>query len=289
MCVIAKLTAPALRPIKTLRLCLSLVTVLLLLSSCSETADPLPDAVIAQLDIANNSIADLTADGGDDVPANELRQSVLRAQGAGTTLRIVVAAPDGEFVSAKSVVDRYGGTAISYQADRAAFEGASRDMSVSQLDRAVDAAKVEFDIGESAAAFVSVIESEGLDERDTTFARNALLWLLIPAALFMLSGAWSYLQARKRRLKRHNDFVERKAVLSDWAAQLGPEVESLRPIVAASSDDAAQTTWHDSKEFVSSISQALNGATSVGELDAAEMRIGRAAIKLRDLRSSLSQ
>ena len=105
----------------------------------------------------------------------------------------------------------------------------------------------------------------------------------------MLSGAWSYLQARKRRLRRHYQFVNRKAVLIDWAGQLGPEVESLRPIVAASPDNAAQRTWHDSREFVSSISTALAAATTVGELDVAEMRVGRTAIKLRNLRSSLSQ
>lgn len=287
--MIATSSAHSLRPINAVRLCLSLFSILLLLSSCAESVDPLPDAVIAQLDITNNAIADLTADGGDDVPANELRQSVLRAQGAGTTLRVVVAAPDGEFVSAKSVVDRYGGTALAYQAGGASFEGASRDMSAGQLERAIGAAKVEFDIGESAMSFVDVLESEGLEERGTPLGRWLLLGVLALTALFMLSGAWSYLQARKRRLKRHRQFVERKAVLTDWAAQLGPEVESLRSFVAASSDDAAQHTWHESQEFVGSISSALEGASTVGELDAAEMRIGRAAIKLRDLRSSLSR
>lgn len=139
------------RSIKTIWLCLSLGGVLVLLTSCSESADPLPDAVIAQLDRTNNTIADLNAD-GDELPANVLLQSVLRAEVAGTTLRIVVAAPSGEFVSAKSVVDRYGGTAISYQSERATFEGASQDMTGSQLERAVGAAKVQSDIGESAAA-----------------------------------------------------------------------------------------------------------------------------------------
>jgi hypothetical protein len=276
------------RSIKTIWLCLSLGGVLVLLTSCSESADPLPDAVIAQLDRTNNTIADLNAD-GDELPANVLLQSVLRAEVAGTTLRIVVAAPSGEFVSAKSVVDRYGGTAISYQSERATFEGASRDMTGSQLERAVGAAKIQSDIGESAAAFTNVLESEGLEKRNGTLVRTALLLLFIPAALFMLSGAWSYLQARKRRLRRHYQFVNRKVVLIDWAGQLGPEVESLRPIVAASPDNAAQRTWHDSREFVSSISTALAAATTVGELDVAEMRVGRTAIKLRDLRSSLSQ
>ena len=37
-------------------------------------------------------------------------------------------------------------------------------MTGSQLERAVGAAKVQSDIGESAAAFANVLESEGLEE-----------------------------------------------------------------------------------------------------------------------------
>jgi len=110
---------------------------------------------------------------------------------------------------------------------------------------------------------------------------------LIPAALFMLWGAWTYFQARKRRLKRQSEFDSRKKVLSDWAAQLGPEVESLRAGVVASSDDTAQQSWHEAREFVTKIVPTVDGAHTIGELDAAEMRIGRVAIKLRDLRRSL--
>ena len=285
----ASSTALSRRPSSTISRLALLLFVFVFAASCSQSTEPLATDVAARLDIANNAIADLTPDGSEDVPTDELMQSVLRAQSAGTTLRIVVAAPDGDFVSAKSVVDRYGGTAISYQADRTGFEGASRDMSAAQLDRAVDQAKVEFDIGASAAAFVNVIETEGLEARGRTFARTALLLLLIPAALFMLSGAWSYLQARKRRIKRHEKFSERKVVLIDWAAQLGPEVESLRPLAAESPDNDDQRIWHESQDFVSSVQSTLDSATSVGELDVAEMRIGRTAIKLRDLRRSLEQ
>ncbi len=270
-----------------LRLIVVLFVALAIVAGCSDSDEPLADEVIAQLDVANNAVADLTGDRSEEVPRNELMQAVLRAQSAGTTLRIVVAPSDGELVSAKSVVDRYGGTAISYQADQTGFEGASRDMSGSQLNRAVDAAKADFDMGESAAAFVDVIETEGLDPKGRTLARTLWLLLLIPAAVFMLSGAWSYLQARKRRVKRHAAFSDRKAVLSDWATQLGPEVESLRSAVGSSSDDNAKRIWHESQEFVSGIGPTLDAAANVGELDVAEMRIGRTAIKLRDLRRSL--
>lgn len=259
----------------------------LVVPACAESSAPLPAEVAAELDIANNAIADLTDDEGEQVPRPELMQSILRAQTAGTTLRVVVAPVDGELVPARSVVDRYGGTAISYQAGRTAFEGASRDMSSDQLERAVDAAKAEFAIGDSAAAFVDVIETEGLEEPGRSLIRTVLLLLLIPAAAFMLSGAWSYVQARRRRVSRRAKFLERKAVLTDWAAQLGPEVEALRPVVASSPDDDAQRVWRESQEFVSTIGTTLDSARTIGELDVAEMRIGRTAIKLRDLRRSL--
>lgn len=264
-----------------------LLGLLTFLAGCSDTPEPLPAEVVAQLDIANNAIADLTDGESEAVPRNDLMQSVLRAQTAGTTLRIVVAPSDGQLVSARSVVDRYGGTALSYQADESAFEGASRDMSAEQLDRAVDAARADFDIDDSAAAFIAVIEDEGLDPKGRTLTRTLLLLLLIPASLFMLSGAWTYLQARKRRVRRQAAFAERKAVLTDWAAQLRPELESLRSVVANSPDDSAQQVWHDSHEFVSTIGPLLESASTTGELDAAEMRIGRTAIKLRDVRRSL--
>lgn len=269
------------------RLALLLVAMTLVVPACAESSAPLPAEVAAELDIANNAIADLTDDEGEQVPRPELMQSILRAQTAGTTLRVVVAPVDGELVPARSVVDRYGGTAISYQAGRTAFEGASRDMSSDQLERAVDAAKAEFAIGDSAAAFVDVIETEGLEEPGRSLIRTVLLLLLIPAAAFMLSGAWSYVQARRRRVSRRAKFLERKAVLTDWAAQLGPEVEALRPVVASSPDDDAQRVWRESQEFVSTIGTTLDSARTIGELDVAEMRIGRTAIKLRDLRRSL--
>lgn len=265
------------------------VTFLLLLSGCGGSSSSLDAEAERQLEIADNGVADLAGDlGTEQVPTERLRQIISRAEEAGTDLRIVVAAPDGEFISAKAVVDRFGGTAIAYQADRTGFEGASRDLSAEQLDEAVNAAKVELDIGDSADAFVSVLERDGVESRTTSGARPVLLALLIPAALFMLWGAYSYFRARKRRIRRQVTFDQRKAVLLDWADQLRPQLDDLGPMVVASPDLAAQKTWHESNDFVSSIMPVLSEARTIGELDAAEMRISRTAIKLRDLRSSLT-
>lgn len=263
----------------------------LLLSSCGSSVAPLDDEVARQFDIANNSIADLTnGEGVEQVPFDELIRVVARADQTGTDLRIVVVGPNSEFVPAESVVDRYGGTAISYQVDRTGFEGASKDLGGAVLSQAVNAAGVELDIGESASAFVSVLENQP-DGVATTSSSSSQLWLLallIPAAAFMLWGAWSYFGARKARIKRQTSFDERKWVLADWARQLTPELETLSPIVVASPDREAQRIWHESHDFVDEVIPSIENATSIAELDAAEIRIGRTAIRLRDLRKSLT-
>jgi len=264
-----------------------LSSLLLFAASCSPAADPVL-AEAAELFDAGERLVDLTpANGAEDVRRSEVVQAIAQADEAGTALRVVVAAPEGEFIAASSIVDQYGGTAISYQANRTGFEGASRDVSKAQLDRAVAAAKDELDIGDSATAFVKVIADEGVEPRGRSMASTLLWFLLALGALVMVSGAYSYWQARRRRKKRQVDFEARKAVLTDWAGQLRPEVESLRVPVAASADDSGQQTWHDSHDFIAKILPSLDQATGAEDLDAAEMRIGRTAIKLRDLRRSL--
>lgn len=269
-----------------LRALLLAIVVSMLAASCGSASEPLNADATRQFDIENNTIADLTSPGAEDVPREELRDAISRAQRAGTILRVVVADTNAEFVSAKSVVDRYGGTAISYQANRTSFEGASRDLSGDQLDRAVDAAKVELDIGDSATAFVEVLETEGLDKRGISLGRILAILFFILAAAVLVYGAASYLGARTRRDKERREFSERRAVLRDWASQLGPEVDALQA-TAVAKDATAKQDLNDASEFVASIVPKLDEAKSLGELDAAEMRIGRLAIKLRDLRSTL--
>ena len=271
---------------KNLWVILSLALAGLLIAGCSTSAE-LPAEVLEGLS-RDNPIADLTAqDGAEDVRRDLLLPALAQAEAAGTRLRIVITPEDGELTSAKSIVDQFGGTALSYQANRTSFEAASRDMSADQLERAIDQARVQLDIGESVTAFVGVIGTEGLESPSSGFLGRLIIPLLVIAAAFMLWGAWSYVQARRRRAKRMASFMERRAVLADWAAQLAPEVEDLRSMVAVSPDDSAQTSWHQAQEFVSAIGPAVEGARTVSDLDVAEMRISRMAIKLRDLRKQV--
>jgi len=266
----------------------ALMMLAMLLAGCGSDATPLDSEVARQFDVAGTSVVDLSSGVAGAIPGDALLAAVEAADAADTKLRVVISAADGEAVPAGAIVDRYGGTAISYQAIEVGFEAASRDMSAAQLDRAVAAARTEVDIGESAQAFVNVIADEGLQPISSAFPRWLLWVLLIPAGLFMLSGAWSYFQARKRRLKREQDFLQRRSVLRDWAAQLAPEIELLAPATAAGADPSARATLDEATVFVQSIGPKLDAAQSLGELDAAEMRIGRVAIKLRELRRILS-
>jgi len=267
---------------------LSLALVGFVASSCGSTTEVSGD--VAQAFDRNDLIADLTPqDGSEDIRRDILLPALAQAEAAGTELRVVVTGFDAELESAKAIVDRYGGTALSYQVNQASFEAASRDLSAAQLERAIDQARVELDIGDSVAAFVSVLEAEGVEAPGSSLLNRLIIPLLLAAAAFMLWGAWSYVQARKRRARRQRAFMERRRVLSDWAAQLAPEVEALRGGVAVSADNSAQSTWQEAQEFVSSIVPAVEGARTASDLDVAEMRISRMAIKLRDLRSLIEK
>jgi len=164
-------------------------------------------------------------------------------------------------------------------------EASSSSMTVEQLDRASNAAKGVFDTADSAVVFVDVIESGGVQTPGRAFTQTAFLPLLIATALFTLLGPWPSMQAPKRR----TDFVERKLMLPNWASQLNPEDRSSRSLVASAYNNAAQMAWYETQQFVHSISTMLATAGSVGELDAVEMRFGRTAVKLWDLRRSLTQ
>ena len=152
-----------------------LVALVLVAGGCGQSSSALPDEVVAQFDIENNLIADVSnGQGIERVSSADLLDVIARADQAGTELRIVVAAPDGEFVSAESVVNRYGGSALAYQIDRNGFDAASRDLTGAQLNEAVEAA-VNGRIADSASAFVGVLET--IDMSSARSSNRA--WLLL--------------------------------------------------------------------------------------------------------------
>lgn len=267
------------------RIAFVLFAVLALFVSACGSDVALPDAVTRQLDIPNNSIATVSDSISEDVPRIDLLQATSRARALGTELRFVIAGDTDELVDAQAVADRYGGTVLSYKSGDARFT-ASGDMDNDQLDRAIAAASGEPDMGSSALAFVRQLEDEGgIKERSSGVPW--WIWLLLAVAiLFVLWQLRSYLEARKRATRRRDNFAHRREILRDWAQRLGPEVDMVQPHYARLDPDGRRML-DESRSLIESVVPAVADASSLGELDASEIRIARTAIKLRTLRQQL--
>ena len=268
------------------KLCSVLMGLVLLAAACAETGT-IPGPVVQQFDLENNSIADLTERGAEQVPRLDLLRAANRARGLGTELRFVIAGVDDELVSASAVVARYGGTVLSYKANDSAFEAASKDIHSDQIDEAIIPAGQSSDIGSSAHAFVDVLERDGLRSPGRDWWPVVAGLLLAVAVAFLPIQAFRFWRAHRRSAKRRRDFLERKAVLRDWAERVAPEVADLEGSVALGGE-AAERTLNEARELAGIIVAKVDEARSSGDLDAAEMRIGRTYIKLRDLRASLA-
>jgi hypothetical protein len=271
----------------TVARCLAAILVVLVLATACSESETIPGEVVEQLDLAGNKIADLTEPGDEEVPRLELLRASNRASLLGTDLRFVIAGAEDELVSASAVVAVYGGTVLSYKANDTAFEAASNDIRAEQIDAAMIPAGQSGDLGASANAFVDLLEEQGIQSPGRAWWPAILATMLVISLLFLLYQAYRLWRARQRRAKRRRDFVERKAVLRDWAERLAPEVEALEEPVAAAGESARQTL-EEAREFSGRIVAKVDEATSPGDLDAAEMRIGRTHIKLRDLRRDLA-
>lgn len=258
---------------------------LLALAACGGGGD-LPDDVVAQFAVDNNAIADLTNEGDERIRTADLLDAVGRARSAGTDLRVVIAASDGELVPPQDVVARYGGTALSFKANSTTFEVYSDDISDAQLFEATRPASEQATISGSAGAFVAYLQRQGIQANGFDWTR--LLYVaLVLALLFMLWQLWRFLNARKRRAKRKAEFMSRRSTLTEWGGQLRGEVVSLHQAIPLD-DTSARSTLDEVAVFAQSIEAKVADATNIGELDAAEMRIGRSFIKLRELRKSLT-
>lgn len=270
-------------PILTLILALAVF-----LPACGGSGDPVPDDVVRALDIPNNTMAIVGESMSEEVPQSEMLAAAARARDLGAELRFVVSGDDRELVNAKSVADRYGGIVLSYKTGSPSFL-AGGNISDDQLGRAVQAAGVESDMGASAQAFVDVLEADGEIETRGRGLGGVPLWiwaLLAVAIIFVLWQLRNYLAARRRAERRQAKFAERQALLADWAQRLAPEVETVRPHYSRL-DATGRTMLDESGSFVNTVGSTIEGASSLAELDAAEIRIARTAIKLRTLRQTL--
>lgn len=256
-------------------------------AACGSSSDAIPEEVLATFDVEGSWIADLTEPGDEPFDPQLVLASIGRARAAGTELRVVVVGSQDERPSPKAIVDKYGGTVLVYKANDGEFFAHSGDMPTDQVERAAQgAASDQRTISDSVAGFVRTVSSEGI--QGSSIFDTLLRWVLLPlAALFMIVMLLRYLRARNGARKRTDQFLDRKRSLSEWAGQLPGEIDSLRGAVALASDES-RITLHEVDDFASGIGSKIAAAENMGELDAAEMRLGRAFIKLRELGKAVS-
>lgn len=256
------------------------------LAACGGSSGSVPEEVAAAFDIEGNWIADLTEPGDEPFNPQLVLSSIGQARALGTELRVVVVGSQDERPSPQAIVDQYGGTALVYKANDGEFFAHSADMPTDQVARAAQGlASNQPTISDSVAGFVGSIGQEGI-ERSSSFD-TLLRWVLLPlAALFMIAMLVRYLRARNAARKRTDQFTDRKRSLTEWAGRLPGEIDSLRGAAALAGDES-RTTLQELEDFSAGIGAKLEAADNMGELDAVEMRLGRAFIKTRELGTAL--
>jgi len=256
-------------------------TIMLALAACGSSGT-VPEEVSAEFDQSGNWIADLTDPGDEQFDPQLVLGSIGQARAAGTELRVVVVGSRDERPSPQPIVDKYGGTVLVYKANDGEFFAHSADMSNDQVARAAQGpASNQPTISDSVSGFVRTIAEEGI--AGTSIFDTLLRWVLLPlAALFMILMLLRYLNARRGAKRRTDQFGDRRRSLSEWAGQLPDEIDALRGDVALASDES-RATLQEVEDFAGGVQAKLANAENMGDLDAVEMRLGRAFIKLREL------
>lgn len=255
----------------------------LVVSACATSSGgPLPDDVVALLDVDHRAVADLTVPGPgvEIVDRESLEQAALRAKSAGTDLHIVIVDKDRDLISADSIVSKYPGTALSFKANDPTWGFASTDINIGQLERAMQAGAGASTMAETATAFVGVIESEGI-ERPSKNNVILLTVLFLASLAFFIGRLMSFLSSRKRKETTQQDLDDRKAKLVE---QVGSMRNDIAQIMLKGDDNVrAQTREHGQR--ITDLLDSVNSAQSVLEIDEAEIRLNTIAMKLNSLRS----
>lgn len=255
--------------------------------STSRNLEPLSEEVVSLFDADGGVIADLTepGQGVEFVAHSELVQAAARAKAAGTDLRIVIVDKDSDLISAESVVAAYPGTALSFKANDPTWAFASSDISLDQLERAMQAATSQTSeatshtsIADTALAFVEVIESEGID-------RPSSLRVVLLAVAVVLAGAFFFWQLkrvfgkREREAQKEVDFDERRAALVERVGELRSDLD--RVMIDGDDADRSQAREHDSA--LSAVIESVNASSDVLEIDELEIRLNQTATKVAEL------
>lgn len=292
------------RPI-TFVLASLLACVTLLVSLLSVAA---PAAAVANIDevVDQLNATRVYVEDGADADTAAIAAAVSRAQGAGINAYAVVLADDGAGIKAQNIQAALPDNATVLLYTPTLYDFESRDICPARFDEARSTADSAITTGSASAgvdAFVTALiaipadpdcaaagdsgNADGSGNSGSSFWR----WLLIAlAALFLIALLWTLykvLAGSRRRQREEQEFEERRRILKDWAGTLRAPVTELQPHVAAAKSSSLATMYNDALKVARESEGNLDRATAIPDLDAAEIRIARAQMQIRDVRKGL--
>lgn len=141
------------------------------------------------------------------------------------------------------------------------------------------------------AAFVEAVVAQPPCEDDGSFLGGGLpAWVWVLAALVLgaiLAWTLAAAAAARRATQQASDFESRRDVLRDWALTLRRPITELHSPVSAAQSASLTSMYTDALGIARDAEAEVMGASSLPELDRAEMRIAKAQTLIRDLQGSL--
>lgn len=273
-----------------LRLLLGLAVVSAgLLASVSPAAAADEATVIANLQADRVYIEE----GAESIDRTVINNAIRNAEGCGITLYVAVLADDDATFSARAIREGIGdGTVALFKP--LTYNLASNDIDENRFKRAetiADPVLAEAFAHVAVNQFVEAACGIPADEESRLPPR---LWILLGlglvgalAAVIFFSVAASTFSRGRRDAAQSSDFDKRRVVLQDWAAELRGPVTELQAPVAGTRSDALATMYNEALAVARESEAEIAAARSEPELDRIEIRIARAWMQLRDIRSAI--
>lgn len=256
----------------------------------------IPAAAAVELDDVFNVFDDgahvFVEPGAENVDAIRLQAVVDRAAQADINLYIAVVANGSERVEAELLRDALGpSTVLVFTPD--IYRLATSDMCEASFIAARQQSNAELSNGTADEAASAFVEAALLQPRCTASSGAPWLplWLLIPLLLLALGllGGFLFRSLRKSRdaERRAREFEERREVLREWAFSLREPLTALNGPVTQAGNPQLSRMYNDALSIAQQSESDIARATEAPELDAAEIRVARAQMEVRELSQSL--
>lgn len=236
--------------------------------------------------------------------AAQLDAAVTKAKADDVDLYIAVLADDTSGVKAKAILE---GVAAGREVTVLLFSPTVYDFESSEIcpprfDEAsanADTAITTQNPDVAANAFVDellALPDEVCESTDSDAATGGWPWwlwlLLFVAAIALVWFLASIAKAIGRSRRRERDEIEfddRRRILKEWAGTLRAPITELQAPVAQARSSSLASMFNDALKVARESDGELERATTLPELDRAEIRIARAQMQVRDVRKALDR